>query len=502
MNHPLLNLDGIRKSFGAVHALKGVSLDLKRGEVHALLGENGAGKSTLIKVITGAHQPDAGSISILGETVVRLTPSTAHLHGIAAIYQRPALFPDLSVAENIALGLEKNSAFRLVQWPGRRSRACELLQRIGAKIDPDMEVRHLSMPEQQLVEIARSLGAGARILIMDEPTASLTQKEVQLLLKIIRELRAQGVGIIYITHRLDEISQIADRVTVLRDGETVGTFPVNSINETGLIKLMVGREVSAIYPQSESEPREVVLSLRNVSCESSAVRQVSFDVRAGEIFGLSGLIGAGRTELARVLFGITPADAGEISLNGKTIRISSPRTAVENGIAYVPEDRRQHGVILEMPIAGNVTMAIHCTIFPHLWLRFGRERELAQKFISDLQIKTYGAEAPAGSLSGGNQQKVALSRWLATEPKVLILDEPTQGVDVGAKSEIHKIIRALAAQGLAVIMISSELPEVLGMSDRIAVMRHGTITAIFEGKNADAHSVMAATLGQIENVAA
>ncbi len=502
MENTLLRLNDIKKSFLAVRALKGVSFDLKAGEVHALLGENGAGKSTLIKVITGAHQPDSGIISLNGEPVGKLSPSIAHKLGIAAIYQQPALFPDLSVAENIALSLEPPKTFRRVRWAERRQQAKQLLARVGANIDSEAEVRSLSMPEQQLVEIAKALGSGARILIMDEPTASLTQKEVKLLLGVVRDLRASGVGIIYISHRLEEIFEIADRVTVLRDGESVGTADVSTINEASLIKMMVGREVAAIYPPAEGQPGDTVLSLKDLSCLASKIHHIGFDVRAGEIFGLAGLVGAGRTELARVLFGITPADGGEIILNGKPVHLHSPDDAVAQGIAYVPEDRRRHGVILEMPIAANITMAIHHQLFPGTWLRFRKEQELAESYIRDLQIKTAGPEAPGGSLSGGNQQKVALSRWLATRPKVLILDEPTQGVDVGAKSEIHKIIRRLAAQGLAVIMISSDLPEILGMSDRIGVMRGGTISAILNGKTADAHTVMAAALGQTERNAA
>jgi rhamnose transport system ATP-binding protein len=351
------------------------------------------------------------------------------------------------------------------------------------------------MPEQQLVEIACALGAGASIVIMDEPTASLTQKEQHLLFAVVRDLRASGVGVIYISHRLEEIFQLADRVTVLRDGESVGTNKVDEINEASLIRMMVGREVSAIYPPAESEPGEVVLALKQISCAACGVHDVSLEVRAGEIVGLAGLVGAGRTELARVLFGLTPADAGEIILNGQRVTISSPQQAVAYGIAYVPEDRRRHGVILEMPIAHNMTMAVHPRVFPGAWLRFGAEKQLALEFMRDLDVKAYGPEAPGGSLSGGNQQKVSLARWLATKPKLLILDEPTQGVDVGAKSEIHKIIRQLAKEGLAVLMISSDLPEVLGMSDRIAVMRGGTITAMLPGKS-DAHDVMAAALGQ------
>lgn len=506
MDSPLLQLTAITKSFGAVRALKGVSFDLRAGEVHALLGENGAGKSTLIKVITGAHRPDSGRMEILGAPVAQLTPAAAHQHGIACIYQQPALFPDLSVAENIALRLESTTALRRVKWAERRARANELLTRIGAEISPDAEVRALSMPEQQLVEIACALGAGARIVIMDEPTASLTQKEVALLFAVMRQLRGEGVGIIYITHRLEEIFALADRVTVLRDGESVGTRAVASLDsasdehtpartESELIKLMVGREMSHIYPPAEGAPGEVVLSLRNVSCAASGVKQVTLDLRAGEIVGLAGLVGAGRTELARVLFGLTPADTGEILLDGRPVAIHSPRDAVNLGIAYVPEDRRRHGVILEMPLAHNVTMAVHRRIFPRMWLRFGRERALAQEFIQRLGIKTSGPDAPGSSLSGGNQQKVALARWLATQPRVLILDEPTQGVDVGAKSEIHKIIRGLAKEGLAVLMISSDLPEVLGMSDRIGVMRGGTLVSVLNTP-ASAHEVMAAALGQ------
>jgi rhamnose transport system ATP-binding protein len=525
MPAPLLQLTSVKKSFGAVRALKGVSFDLRAGEVHALLGENGAGKSTLIKIITGAHQPDGGTIDINGLRVAHLTPAVAHRLGIACIYQQPALFPDLTVAENIGVRLEKVRPLARVNWAARRKHADELLHRIGAEISPDAEVRSLSMPEQQLVEIACALGAGARIVIMDEPTASLTQKEVKLLFAVVRDLRASGVGIIYISHRLEEIFQLADRVTVLRDGESVGTREVgrsrghdaltenpmrgarrqesdqslltsaSTLTESELIKLMVGREVSSIFPPAESEPGDVVLSLKNLGCTASGVRNITLDVRAGEVIGLAGLIGAGRTELARVLFGLTPADSGQILINGRSTTIASPQEAVAHGIAYVPEDRRRHGVILEMPIAHSMTMAIHRCIFPGTWLRFGAERNLAQEFVHDLDVRTTGPEAPGGSLSGGNQQKVSLARWLATKPKLLILDEPTQGVDVGAKSEIHKIIRRLAKDGMAVLMISSDLPEVLGMSDRIAVMRSGTITAMLPGKS-NAHDVMAAALGQ------
>ena len=519
MTDPLLRLSNITKSFGAVRALKGVSLELLPGEVHALVGENGAGKSTLIKIITGAHQPDGGTIQIDGEAVTHLKPASAHAFGIATIYQQPALFPDLSVIENIAIALEKPSGTRLVRWDDRHARAVELLRRVGAEIEPETEVRRLSMPQQQLVEIARALGAGARILLMDEPTASLTGQEVDLLFALMRGLRANGVAIIYISHRLQEIFQIADRVTVLRDGETVGTRLIGSsqpkeaaipgktiappesdtFTHAELIHLMVGREVSALFPPAENKPGPQAFSVRDLGCRAAGIQGVSFNIRAGEILGLAGLVGAGRTELARVLFGITPADSGSIELGGKRLEVSSPRDAVAAGLAYLPEDRRRHGVILEMSIAANITMAILARLFPQNWMRFGTERALAQNYIRDLGIKTMSPETRVGALSGGNQQKVALARWLATAPKMLILDEPTQGVDVGAKAEIHKLIRQLAAQGMAVLMISSELPEILGMSDRIAVMRAGKITAIFDGAGADARTVMAAALGKQSN---
>ena len=545
MTAALLQLTHVTKSFGVVRALRGVSFDLQAGEVHALVGENGAGKSTLIKVITGAHQPDAGTIEIAGQPVRDLTPTAAHKLGIACVYQQPALFPDLTVAENIALRLEPATVVRRVHWNNRRARAAQLLLRIGADIPPDAEVCRISMPEQQLVEIACALGATARIVIMDEPTASLTEKEQHLLFAVVRDLRASGVGVIYISHRLEEIFALADRVTVMRDGESVGTHLVRSsrgnealteqseirnppvlrssalnepirgttaeggkpeieknllrsaaaLTESELIRMMVGREVSHLYPPAESAPGDVHLSLMNVGCAASGVRDVTLDVRAGEIVGLAGLVGAGRTELARILFGVTPADTGEILLNGQRVTVRSPEEAVELGIAYVPEDRRRHGVILEMPVAANMTMAIHRRMFPRTWLRLGAERQLALDHLRALDVEANGPDAPVVHLSGGNQQKVALARWLAAKPKLLILDEPTQGVDVGAKSEIHKIIRRLAKDGLAVLMISSDLPEVLGMSDRIAVMRGATITAMLPGKS-DAHDVMAAALGQ------
>lgn len=491
----LLVADSIRKSFAGVQALKGVSFELRAGEVHALVGENGAGKSTLIKIITGAHQADSGTLEMNGEPIVNNSPALAKSLGIAAIYQQPALFPDLSVAENLALGLEQDSAWRRVDWKSRNERAKKLLDRIGATFAPETLAGELSMPEQQMVEIAKALGASAKILILDEPTASLTERETWRLFKTITDLRTQGVGMIYISHRLEELFAIADRVTVLRDGETVATNKMKQMDASELIRLMVGREISAVFPKQTTKPGLVALEVRNLNSRAAGVHEINFKLRAGEILGLAGLVGAGRTELARVLFGLDPAESGEILIRDQRVRIDSPREAVNLGLAYVPEDRRRHGTILEMPIAANTTLAILNRISKLSFLKFKTERDIAVDFAAKLGVKTPAIFTPAGALSGGNQQKVALARWLATEPSILILDEPTQGIDVGAKSEIHRLMSELAQAGMAILLISSELPEILGMSDRILVMRGGTIVRSLSRADATQQTILEAALG-------
>jgi rhamnose transport system ATP-binding protein len=491
----LLKLTSISKSFGGVRALDGVSLELNSGEVHALIGENGAGKSTLIKIITGAVEADSGSIQILGRMVERNDPAIARSMGIAAIYQQPALFPDLTVAENLGLRLESSDGLRFISWGKRRETARRLLERIGAQIFPDALVRELTMPQQQLVEIASALGGDAKVLILDEPTSSLTEREVENLFRIIRQLREAGVGMIYISHRMDELAKVADRVTVLRDGKCVGTRQMSEVNTGELIRMMVGRELSSVFPKISVEPKEVVLRTTNLGCSESGVRGINLEVRAREIVGLAGLVGAGRTELARILFGLTPADEGQVYLRDEPVRISSPADAVRLGIAYVPEDRRRYGVILEMPVTANTTLAILRQISRGGLLDFAREREITESFVKRLGTKTPSLDATLGQLSGGNQQKVALARWLATEPAVIILDEPTQGVDVGAKAEIHRLMSELAGRGLAVLMISSELPEILGMSDRIAVMHAGEIVATLSRAEATQEKVLQLALG-------
>jgi rhamnose transport system ATP-binding protein len=491
----LLKLSGIVKSFAGVHALKGVSFELRAGEVHAIVGENGAGKSTLIKVITGAHRRDAGTIEIAGRSVDHLDPTKSRQLGVTVIYQQPALFPDLTVAENIGLRLERGGPWRLIHWGSRRKHAKELLTRVGANISPDALVRDLSMPQQQLVEIASAVGADAKILILDEPTASLSDREVDNLFRVIGDLRAHGVGMIYISHRLEELPRIADRVTVLRDGNYVGTRNLAEIDRAEMIRLMVGRSLDAVFPKIEVPIGEVVLETRDVSCVVGGVRNVSLTVRAGEILGLAGLVGAGRTELARVLFGLTPADSGEILFHGNVVNVRDPADAVRLGIAYVPEDRRRHGVILDMPVDANTTLAVLKRISRGGLIDFAAERRLARDFVQRLGVKTPGIDSPVGNLSGGNQQKVALARWLAANPAVIILDEPTQGVDVGAKAEIHKLMGELARRGLAIIMISSELPEILGMSDRIAVMHAGEIVGTLTRSEATQERVLELALG-------
>jgi rhamnose transport system ATP-binding protein len=491
----LLKLTGIVKSFAGVQALKGVSFELTPGEVHAIVGENGAGKSTLIKVITGAHQPDAGTLIVNDTVIEKNDPTIARSLGIAVIYQQPALFPDLTVAENIALRLERGGPWRTIKWGERRTRARQLLDRVGANVSADAHIRDLSMPQQQLVEIASALGGQARILILDEPTASLSDREVDNLFRVIRELRQQGVGMIYISHRLEELPQIADRVTVLRDGSYVATRNLNQVDRAEMIRLMVGRSLEAVFPKIDVPLGDVVLETIGLSCSESGVREVSLHVRAGEILGLAGLVGAGRTELARILFGLTPADAGQILLKGQPVTVNSPSRAVQLGIAYVPEDRRRHGVILDMPVSANTTLAILKTISRAGLIDFAAERRLAADFVQRLSVKTPGIDTPVGNLSGGNQQKVAVARWLAANPAVIILDEPTQGVDVGAKAEIHKLMGELAKRGLAIIMISSELPEILGMSDRIAVMHAGEIVGALTRAQATQERVLELALG-------
>jgi rhamnose transport system ATP-binding protein len=491
----MLSVRGLCKSFGGVRALEDVSLHVERSEVLALVGENGAGKSTLIRILGGADTADAGTLTLDGQELPHLSPQQARALGIAVIYQQPALLPDLSVAENVALGDEPAGLFRRVDWPARRRRASELLARLGLALDPDRPARTLSMPEKQLCEIARALGAQARVLVLDEPTASLSVTEVRTLLALLRDLRAQGLAIVYVSHRLDEVFQVADRVTVLRDGKVVETRAARDLDRASLIRLMVGRELAAEAPRPIGSPGAVALEARRLGSRAAGVHDVSLAVRAGEVVGLFGLVNSGRTELARVLSGLTPADAGELRVRDTPVTLRTPRQAAALGIAHVPEDRRQHGVVTAMSVAANCTLSVLPRIRRHGLLDRGREDALARAQVERLQVKAASLQAQVATLSGGNQQKVALARALATSPQVLILDEPTQGVDVGAKAEIHARVAELAGQGLAVLAISSEVPELLALCDRIAVMCEGTIVAVLDRAQATPERLLALALG-------
>ena len=500
---PLLGLTGIAVAFGGVQAVKDVSFDVLPGEVHALVGENGAGKSTLIRVMTGAIRADCGTVTVGGVTVERPDPTRMRALGIAPIYQQPALLPDLSVAENLAFGLEHGPLLRRIDWTARRARARALLARVGVELDLERPAGLLRMAEQQLVEIARALGSDARVLLLDEPTASLTDVEAARLFTLVRGLRADGVGCVYISHRLEEVLALSDRVSVLRDGRLMGTHPIGEMTREGMVRLMVGRDVEILAPAAPKpahgagENGPAALELHELSCRASGVSGVSLRVAAGEIVGLAGLVGAGRTELARVLFGLTPADGGTIEIDGKVRRVRSPADAVALGLAYVPEDRRQHGVIGAMSVAANASLAALGRYSRRGLVDRARERAAARQFVQDLGIKTPSIDTPVGTLSGGNQQKVALARWLATSPRVLILDEPTQGVDVGAKAEIHRIVRELAERGLAIVLISSELTELLGLAHRIGVMRGGRLVGVVDRVEATEERLMTLALGHV-----
>lgn len=487
---PVLSVKHVSKSFGGVQALRDVHFEIFPGEVHALLGENGAGKSTLIKILTGFHQPDTVEMHPNGHPVRFASTRDAQEQGIAAIYQEPSLFPDLDVAENIMVGRQPVSRWG-IDWKAMYREAGDLLRRLGLPIDPRTKARDLSVAQQQVVEIARALSVSAKVLIMDEPTSSLTLREVDELFAIVRQLRDAGTAVVFISHRLEELFSLADRVTVLRDGAYVSTREMAGVTTEELIRMMVGRSLGELFPKQAVEPGEVVLEVDELGVEG-AFSGVSFQLRRGEILGMSGLIGAGRTNVARAIFGTEPATTGTIKLNGKAVSITSPNQAMSLGIGYVPEDRKEHGLVLAMSIGDNITLPVLSNYASSGWLDAGRALEAAKASSRQLEVKMASIEQKAEQLSGGNQQKVVLAKWLGTKPSVLILDEPTRGIDVGTKAAVHALMSTLTAEGMAILMISSELPEVLGMSDRILVMREGRLTAEFTRAEATQESLMSA----------
>ena len=494
MTDSLFQIRHVSKRFGSTQALDGVSLELYPGEIHALIGENGAGKSTLIKIMTGIYQPDQGDIRIDGQPIHISNTQHAQAQGIAAIYQEPMIFPDLNVAENIFISHRDFGPF--VKWGSMYSRADEILGELDIRMDVRQPAEGLTLAAQQAVEIAKAISLDVRVLIMDEPTASLSVHEVRQLFALVRKLRDQGVSVLFIGHRLEEVFEISDRITVLRDGKWVSTAPTAELTTDDVIKDMVGRDMDEFFTKTASESGDVRLSVKNLSKEG-AFAGVNFDVRAGEVLGFAGLVGSRRTDVGLALFGIEPADSGEITLDGTVQNIQSPQQALKMGIAYMSEDRRKLGLSMPMSITSNMTLPTLKRYLTSLGLiKRSDERETAEEFRDSLSIRTPTIETAVENLSGGNQQKVMLSKWLNANPRLLILDEPTRGVDVGAKADVHRIVDELAAEGLAIIVISSDLPEVLAMSDRILVMREGKQMAIFSHEEADQETIMNAAMGQ------
>jgi inositol transport system ATP-binding protein len=490
-DHCLLEARNISKRFPGVSALEDVSLRVDRATVHALIGENGAGKSTLMKIIAGLIAADAGELRLLGRTLRLRSPRQALENGIAMIHQELNLMPSMSVAENIWIGREPANAFGMISHRELYRRTRALLTRLAIELDPQAEVRTLSIANRQMVEIARALSYDSQLLIMDEPTSALSERDAARLFAIIRELKSQGKGVLYITHRLEELSEIADEVTVLRDGRYIGTDRSANLTREQMIRMMVGREIARIFPGPRSVPGAPVLSARGLGLPPH-FRDVSFELRAGEILGIAGLVGAGRSQLAEALFGVTPASSGKILVAGAEIELDSPRTALACGMAFVTEDRKETGCLLTLSVLDNLEIAVLNRDFVRLgFVRGAAVREACASISRQLRVKTPDLSEPIANLSGGNQQKVLIGRWLLTGPRILILDEPTRGIDVAAKAEIHQLVAELAAHGAAVLMISSELPEILGMSHRIMVMHEGRVTGILERGQADPEKIMA-----------
>jgi inositol transport system ATP-binding protein len=497
MAQPLLSMSGIAKRFPGVQALDGVSLEVAAAEVHGLLGENGAGKSTLLKILSGALQPDLGTIEFAGAPVSLTTPESAQALGIVTIYQEFNLIPSMTVEENLFLGREPVSG-PFVNWANMRRATKALAERYGLDLPAARLVRDLSVAQQQMVEIARALSMQSRLIVMDEPTSALSETETQRLFTIVRELKREGISTIFVTHRLAEVLQICDRITVLRDGKPSGKADVAGLTMDRIIRMMVGRSASELFePLPQRAPGEVLLEVKGLSRRGAVddpravvLDDVSFDLRRGEILGIAGLVGSGRTELARCLFGADPKTAGETILDGQAADIAAPEIAIAKGIGLVPEDRKQQALYLDLAVRENLSITALGKLLRFGFVRLSAERAMVERYRTSLNIRMTGAEQKVKNLSGGNQQKVVLARWLALEPRILIVDEPTRGIDVGAKAEVHQLLHRMAMSGISIIAISSELPEVIAISDRVLTMRAGRITGEVSRQDASEELLM------------
>lgn len=490
---PVLEMRDAKKAFGGVQALNGADLVLFPGEIHALLGENGAGKSTLLKSLAGVHKIDSGTITLNGKTFEQGSTRTSREQGIAVIYQEPSLFPDLTLAENVFIGRQIKKG-NLVDWAAMANESKKLFDQLGVKLDPAIRARGLSIADQQIVEIAKALSIQASVIVMDEPTAALSSKEVDRLFKVARNLEAQNCAVVFVSHRLDEVFALCSRITVMRDGATVGTALTSEMTEAKVIQLMVGREISELFPKLEAEIGEVVLKVENLTLDGQFAN-ISFEVRAGEIVGFAGLVGAGRSEVMRAVFGIDKYDKGSVTINGERLKAGRPSESMKAGLALVPEDRRQQGLFMPSSIDKNSSITMLKRLSRFFLISAKSETKLAAEWGKALQLKYATGKDSVDRLSGGNQQKVVLAKWLVTEPKLLIVDEPTRGIDVGTKSEVHRLLSQKAQEGMAIIMVSSELPEVMGMADRILVMREGRLVGEFARNAATAEEIIAVATG-------
>ena len=489
-----IEMKGIDKAFGTNQVLKNAGFELRDGEIHALMGENGAGKSTLMKILTGVYTRDAGTVTVDGQEVVYKSPQEAEKAGIVFIYQELNVLFDLTVEENLFMGKEITKAFGVCDKKAMRQKAQDIMDKMGVNIPVNAVMSDLSVGQQQMVEICKALMVNAKVLIMDEPTAALTESETEVLFQVIESLKKKGVSIVYISHRMEEIFRLCDRITILRDGQYVGTENIRDITMDGVVQMMIGREIGERYPQRDVTIGEEVIRVEGLTHEK-LFRDVSFSVRAGEVLGVSGLMGAGRTEIMQAIFGNLPTVSGKIFIEGKEIHIKNPKQAIEAGIGFITEDRKTEGLLLEKSIAENIELCNLEKVSKKTVLSKAKGAALVKRGIEEFRIRCFGPDHECHNLSGGNQQKVVLAKWIYTDPKILILDEPTRGVDIGAKKEIYSVINDMAAKGVAVIMVSSELPEILGMSDRIMVVHEGQVTGIIDGKTADQTKVMTLATG-------